>query len=86
MTKNEIIEQIDSYLPHLKEEVLEHFLGLLKNIRTEQEDDEWDLQMAEDAQAGRLDGLIKQGLAEYARGEATDLLEGLKKQREELTS
>ena len=73
MTKNEIIEQIDSYLPHLKEEVLEHFLGLLKNIRTEQEDDEWDLQMAEDAQAGRLDSLI-----EAARNEeATDLFDGL---------
>ena len=77
MTKDKAIEQIESYLPHLKKGVIMNILGLLENLRTEQEDDDWDLQMQEDNEAGHLDHLVDKALDEYERGESTDLFEGL---------
>lgn len=77
VTKEQTIERITSYLPHLKEAVLASVLTLLEN--TEFEDDAWDLQMQADGQAGLLDDLIDEALDEYERGEGIDLFEGLAK-------
>ena len=79
MNKEQTIERITSYLPHLRENVLASVLTLLEN--TEFEDDAWDLQMEADNQAGRLDKWVE----EAKQGEATDMFEGFKEHSKAVT-
>ena len=84
MTKQQTIDRITAYLPHIKEDVLASMLNLLENI--EFEDDDWDLQMQADGQAGLLDDLVDQALDEYEKGEAGDLFEGFEEHAKKVSS
>ena len=80
MTKQQTIERITDYLPHLDEDVLQSVLTLLERVQPHL--DAWDRQMLADAEAGRLDGLIDQALTNHQAGDSNDLFEGLKSRSE----
>ena len=87
MTKQQTIERITDYLPHLGEDVLQSVLTLLERVQPDPDGDAWDRQMIADAESGRLDSLIDQALTSHRAGDSGDLLEGLESRSEtELSS
>ena len=79
MTKQQTIERITDYLPHLDEDVLQSVLTLLERVQPDlaSDKDAWDRQMLADAESGRLDSLIDQALTNHRAGDSSDLLEEL---------
>ena len=77
MTKQQTIERITDYLPHLDEDVLQSVLTLLERVQPDlaSDEDAWDRQMLADAESGRLDSLIDQALTNHRAGDSSDLLE-----------
>lgn len=68
MTRNKTLETINELLPQQSEEKLEAILGWL-----EQEDDTFEKQLRIDVEAGKLDQLIADVIAEDDLGETIDL-------------
>lgn len=81
MTKQQAIERITAYLPHLDETVLTSVLTLLERVQPEL--DAWELEMQADAETGKLDELIDAALDELAQGDAGDLFEGFDARHDE---
>ena len=68
MTRQETLQTINKLLPQQSEEKLEAILGWLK-----QEDDDFEKQLRADVEAGKLDQLIANVIAEDNLGETLDL-------------
>ena len=68
MKRNKTLETINELLPQQSEEKLEAILGWL-----EQEDDTFEKQLRIDVEAGKLDQLIADVIAEDDLGETIDL-------------
>lgn len=80
MTKQQTIERITDYLPHLGEDVLQSVLTLLERVQPDL--DTWERQMLADAESGRLDNLINQALKNHQAGDSDDLFERLEARSE----
>ena len=68
MTRQETLQTINKLLPQQSKEKLEAILGWLK-----QEDDDFEKQLRADVEAGKLDQLIADVIAEDDLGETLDL-------------
>ena len=68
MTRQETLKTINKLLPQQPEEKLEALLSWL-----EQEDDDFEKRLRTDAEAGKLDQLIADVIAEDDLGETVDL-------------
>lgn len=80
MTKQQTIERITDYLPHLGEDVLQSVLTLLEHVQPDL--DAWDRQVLADAESGRLDSLVDQALTNHQVGDSDDLFERIKARSE----
>ena len=68
MTRQDTLQTISELLPQQPQEKLEALLGWL-----EQDEDAFEKQLRADVEAGKLDSLIAEVVAEYEAGETIDL-------------